>query len=388
MAAAAGTDAEMTPAHRTRVLESLEKLQAEHDRIIKEMRNARRAIAERAKDLVAPLLEARRGLIEGSSSAGEADAVAKDTAASSLAGFSIPTPAAAAVAEADAEADAEAGAEAEADELAGARAPFDAFWMTVLSQHPIWAEMMQEVDEEALHFLVDCRVVMNEAWTGFALEWRFRENPFFTNEVLTKTIVVSGPPVRRRGRLRGRGGSCAAAVPRARGRQGRRSDAQCSYVAGAAAGSAALASRSVAAASRPPLPWRLPGPDATARSQPHARFAHTSNSAAVLGRGGRRQRSQRQVHQGHDHPLARRQAAHQAQAQAQVQGQGRPPRPRPPRARARARGRGGPFGVLLLRARARPGGAHGKATRRGEPGRAGRAGGRDGARVRPPPRDV
>merc|ERR1719378_993534 len=64
--------------------------------------------------------------------------------------------------------------------------------MTVLMQHPMWEDMIEEVDEEALKHLTDISVAMHEDWCGYRMTWTFSENPFFSNKALTKDIYFTG----------------------------------------------------------------------------------------------------------------------------------------------------------------------------------------------------
>ncbi|KAA0150180.1 hypothetical protein FNF27_07269 [Cafeteria roenbergensis] len=176
---------------RTRVLASLELLQKEHDRIINEMLVARRQISKRARELVQPLIEARRAIIAGEASPAETDAAAASTKTATLAGFTIDK------AEAKPEEEAEAAEEPEAAAAAAGaedsvKVPFSEFWMTVLMQHPMWEDMIEEVDEEALKHLTDISVAMHEDWCGYRMTWTFSENPFFSNKALTKDIYFTG----------------------------------------------------------------------------------------------------------------------------------------------------------------------------------------------------
>lgn len=61
-----------------------------------------------------------------------------------------------------------------------------AFWLTAFSNVPHLSEMIHERDSEVLNYLVDVRLRYTEK-PGFALDFEFKENPFFTNKVLTKT---------------------------------------------------------------------------------------------------------------------------------------------------------------------------------------------------------
>ena len=57
------------------------------------------------------------------------------------------------------------------------------FWLQALGNHPLIADLMQEEDVAALEFLRDISVVYNETYTNFSLQFKFAENPFFSNEV-------------------------------------------------------------------------------------------------------------------------------------------------------------------------------------------------------------
>lgn len=172
---------------RTRVLASLELLQKEHDRIINEMLVARRQISKRARELVQPLIEARRAIIAGEASPAETDAAAASTKSATLGGFTIDKAEPKADEEASEEPEAAAAAAGDEDSV---KVPFSEFWMTVLMQHPMWEDMIEEVDEEALKHLTDISVAMHEDWCGYRMTWTFSENPFFSNKELTKDIYV------------------------------------------------------------------------------------------------------------------------------------------------------------------------------------------------------
>lgn len=60
------------------------------------------------------------------------------------------------------------------------------FWLTALKNLVPVAETITDRDDEALSYLVDVRMRYLDK-PGFALEFEFAENPFFTNKVLTKT---------------------------------------------------------------------------------------------------------------------------------------------------------------------------------------------------------
>ncbi|OQV11694.1 putative nucleosome assembly protein [Hypsibius exemplaris] len=61
------------------------------------------------------------------------------------------------------------------------------FWLTVLASTMHTAQLINEDDHEALKYLVDVRAVYADSPLGFTLEFEFKENPFFTNTVLTRS---------------------------------------------------------------------------------------------------------------------------------------------------------------------------------------------------------
>jgi hypothetical protein len=65
------------------------------------------------------------------------------------------------------------------------------FWLTALQRSDIVASKIEEHDIPVLEHLTDVSVVHNaEAGTGFTLNFRFSENEFFTDEVLTKNYTI------------------------------------------------------------------------------------------------------------------------------------------------------------------------------------------------------
>ena len=59
-----------------------------------------------------------------------------------------------------------------------------------LKHHPEVGEMITERDEAALKFLtsVESKPLSDEADPSFVLEFRFKENPFFDNTLLSKSF--------------------------------------------------------------------------------------------------------------------------------------------------------------------------------------------------------
>ncbi|GJR65746.1 nucleosome assembly protein 1,4 [Tanacetum coccineum] len=60
------------------------------------------------------------------------------------------------------------------------------FWLTVLKNNKIMAEVITERDEAALKYLKDIKWCRMDDPKGFKLEFFFDTHPFFTNSVLTK----------------------------------------------------------------------------------------------------------------------------------------------------------------------------------------------------------
>lgn len=67
------------------------------------------------------------------------------------------------------------------------------FWLVALKHHDMIDSAINEKDEEALKYLIDITQDPVEEEAGsFTLKFHFRENPFFTNEVLSKTYHLDG----------------------------------------------------------------------------------------------------------------------------------------------------------------------------------------------------
>jgi len=67
-----------------------------------------------------------------------------------------------------------------------------AFWSTVFSNHPQVSSIVTEKDEEALAYLSEMEVEeFDDIKSGYKISFRFRENPFFVNDVLVKEFHIS-----------------------------------------------------------------------------------------------------------------------------------------------------------------------------------------------------
>ena len=68
------------------------------------------------------------------------------------------------------------------------------FWLTAMGNHELLSELIQDDDTEVLSSLKDIRCRFLPGGTGFALEFEFDENEYFTNTVLTKAYHVDPNP--------------------------------------------------------------------------------------------------------------------------------------------------------------------------------------------------
>lgn len=66
------------------------------------------------------------------------------------------------------------------------------FWLKAMKHFPLLEELIQPRDEPALKALKDIRVKMLEN-ENFALEFHFDANPYFEDQVLTKTFFLTQP---------------------------------------------------------------------------------------------------------------------------------------------------------------------------------------------------
>lgn len=71
------------------------------------------------------------------------------------------------------------------------------FWLTILKNVEMLAEMVQEADEPALECLEDITTTLTEkSPMGFSLHFHFKENEYFTNSVLTKEYHMKCEPMK------------------------------------------------------------------------------------------------------------------------------------------------------------------------------------------------
>jgi len=65
------------------------------------------------------------------------------------------------------------------------------FWLQALKHHPDFEEIITQRDEEALKYLIDIKYCDVTEGLGFTIEFHFKENPFFSETVLTKSYHLT-----------------------------------------------------------------------------------------------------------------------------------------------------------------------------------------------------
>jgi template-activating factor I len=66
------------------------------------------------------------------------------------------------------------------------------FWATCFAQHGYFADILSDADLEVLAFLQQLDVVDNaDIKSGFRIIFTWAENPYFTNQTLTKTFTFT-----------------------------------------------------------------------------------------------------------------------------------------------------------------------------------------------------
>lgn len=74
--------------------------------------------------------------------------------------------------------------------IATGEAPFEAFWLKALKNHPYLSSLITEADEELLSKLIDIKLTYLDDSTGFKLDFVFAENDFIDNQVISKTYYL------------------------------------------------------------------------------------------------------------------------------------------------------------------------------------------------------
>jgi nucleosome assembly protein 1-like 1 len=152
-------------------IKALKKLQTEHEEIDRKFEEEVRLLELKYHELHKPLLQKRTAFLTGKIEPTPAD-LPEETESST-----------------DTSSTAEAKEQTETSEVVG----IPEFWLTALRNHDMFSEAISEDDEEALKYLEDIvyEPLADEAGS-FVLKFHFKENPYFTNEVLEKTYHISG----------------------------------------------------------------------------------------------------------------------------------------------------------------------------------------------------
>lgn len=143
----------LTPNVRKRV-EALKELQGQHDGLEAKFFEERAALEAKYQKLYEPLYAKRYEIVNG---VVEVEGVTNETT------------------------------KEEGEEKAPEEKGVPNFWLTAMKTHEILEEVITENDEEALKYLKDIRWARIDNPKGFRLEFFFATNPYFKNEVLTKT---------------------------------------------------------------------------------------------------------------------------------------------------------------------------------------------------------
>lgn len=66
------------------------------------------------------------------------------------------------------------------------------FWVTVFVNHPQISALLDEEDEEALHYLSSVEVEeFEDIKSGYRIKFHFSDNPYFSNDVVCKEFMLS-----------------------------------------------------------------------------------------------------------------------------------------------------------------------------------------------------
>lgn len=156
-------------------IKALQKLETQYGEIEKQFEEEVRLLELKYHDLYRPLLEKRTAFVSGKSEPTAEDLPKEEEETK----------------EATATEGASEAATKEADKEVDTTRGIPDFWLTALKNHDLFEDAFVEEDEEALKYLED---VVYEPLTSepgsFVLKFHFRENPFFTNELLEKTYHI------------------------------------------------------------------------------------------------------------------------------------------------------------------------------------------------------
>lgn len=142
----------LTPNVRKRV-EALREIQGKHDEMEAKFFEERAALEAKYQKLYEPLYSKRYDIVNG---VVEVDGITDET-------------------------------KEQGEEKASEEKGVPNFWLTAMKTHDILADVITERDEGALKYLKDIKWARIDDPKGFKLEFYFDTNPYFKNDVLTKT---------------------------------------------------------------------------------------------------------------------------------------------------------------------------------------------------------
>ncbi|XP_070500148.1 protein SET [Chironomus tepperi] len=68
----------------------------------------------------------------------------------------------------------------------------DKFWLTTFINHPRISSILQDQEEDCLHYMTKLHVEdFDDVKTGYRISFHFKENPYFENDVLTKEFHLA-----------------------------------------------------------------------------------------------------------------------------------------------------------------------------------------------------
>ncbi|KAF8099509.1 hypothetical protein N665_0243s0071 [Sinapis alba] len=146
----------LIPQVRARV-DALKDIQSQHDELEAKFREERAVLEAKYEQLYQPLYAKRFEIVNGTT---EIELTPEDTKMD------------------------------EGDDETAEEKGVPSFWLTALQNNDVTSEEVTENDEEALKYLQDIKWYKTEEPKGFKLEFLFDSNPFFKNNVLTKSYHV------------------------------------------------------------------------------------------------------------------------------------------------------------------------------------------------------
>ena len=145
-----------------RRVEKLRELNSQRETIVEQYQKERAALEKKFAELYQPLFDERKETIAGKFDR-EIDAKAKE--------------------------DGNENEEEDAQETLDIKG-IPQFWVCAMGHMEAVAELITEADVDCLENLTDVKCIDDEDGMGFALEFHFKPNPYFTNTVLRKKYTI------------------------------------------------------------------------------------------------------------------------------------------------------------------------------------------------------